>query len=63
MAQLTVTQLRSRNGANRKQLDTLRSLGLRRIGHTVEINDTEQARGMVHAVRHLVEVQPAKEQK
>ena len=35
MASLTVTQRRSRNGANTKQLDTLRSLGLRRIGHTV----------------------------
>ncbi|HEX4564312.1 MAG TPA: 50S ribosomal protein L30 [Solirubrobacteraceae bacterium] len=56
MAKLVVTQLRSRNGANRKQIDTLRSLGLRRIGHRVELEDSEQARGMVHAVRHLVEV-------
>jgi large subunit ribosomal protein L30 len=58
MAELTVTQRKSRNGANQKQLDTLRSLGLRRIGHTVEVKDCEQARGMLHAVRHLVEVQP-----
>ena len=36
------------------QLDTLRSLGLRRIGQTVDVNDTPQARGMIHAVRHLV---------
>ena len=57
MAALTVTQRRSRNGANQKQLDTLRSLGLRRIGHTVEVTDCEQSRGMLHAVRHLVEVQ------
>jgi large subunit ribosomal protein L30 len=56
MGKLLVTQRRSRNGANRKQLDTLRSLGLRRIGHTVEVEDSEPARGMVHAVRHLVEV-------
>jgi len=56
MAKLLITQRRSGNGANRKQLDTLRSLGLRRIGHTVELEDTAQARGMVHAVRHLVEV-------
>ena len=56
MAKLLVTQRRSRNGTNRKQADTLRSLGLRRIGHTVELEDSEQARGMVHAVRHLVEV-------
>jgi large subunit ribosomal protein L30 len=57
MGKLAVTQRRSRNGSNKRQLDTLRSLGLRRIGHTVEIEDSDQARGMVHAVRHLVEVQ------
>lgn len=55
--QLSVTQRRSSNGSNRKQLDTLRSLGLRRIGHTVEVEDCPQARGMLHAVRHLVEVE------
>jgi large subunit ribosomal protein L30 len=60
MAELSVTQRRSKNGANSKHLDTLRSLGLRRIGHTVEVKDTEQARGMLHAVRHLVEVEEAK---
>jgi large subunit ribosomal protein L30 len=60
MSELSVTQLRSRNGANKKQLDTLRSLGLRRIGQTVEVKDSEQARGMLHAVRHLVEVQEGK---
>jgi large subunit ribosomal protein L30 len=51
-----VTQVKSRNGSDKKQLATLRSLGLRRIGHTVEIKDNEQTRGMVHRVRHLVEV-------
>jgi large subunit ribosomal protein L30 len=51
-----VTQVRSRNGANRTQLETLRSLGLRRIGHTVEVKDTPQARGMLHRVRHLVRI-------
>ena len=60
MSALRVTQRRSRNGANKKQLDTLRSLGLRRIGHTVEIEDCEQARGMLHAVRHLIEVREGK---
>ena len=60
MSVLTVTQRRSRNGANEKQLQTLRSLGLRRIGHTVQVKDCEQARGMVHAVRHLVEVEEGK---
>ena len=60
MSALTVTQRRSRNGANRKQRETLRSLGLRRIGHTVEVKDCDQARGMLHAVRHLVEVKEGK---
>jgi large subunit ribosomal protein L30 len=56
-ATLTVTQRRSGNGSDRRQLDTLRSLGLRRIGHTVQVKDCPQARGMLHAVRHLVEVE------
>ena len=56
MSTLEVTQRRSGNGANKKQLDTLRSLGLRRIGHSVEVKDNEQTRGMVHRVRHLVRV-------
>jgi large subunit ribosomal protein L30 len=53
---MKVTQVKSCNGANPRQRDTLRSLGLRRIGHTVEVKDTPQAKGMVHAVRHLVAV-------
>ncbi len=57
MSKLTITQRRSRNGADGRQLDTLRTHGLRRIGHCVEHDDSPQLRGMVHAVRHLVEVQ------
>lgn len=53
---LTVTQRRSSNGSDKRQLATLRSLGLRRIGHTVQVGDSPQARGMLHTVRHLVEV-------
>jgi large subunit ribosomal protein L30 len=60
MGTLSVTQRRSSNGADGKQRDTLRSLGLRRIGHTVEVNDTDQSRGMLHKVRHLVEVKESK---
>ena len=56
MSSLTVTQLKSRNGSDARQLDTLRSIGLRRIGHSVEVSDTPQMRGMLHKVRHLVEV-------
>jgi large subunit ribosomal protein L30 len=53
---LKVTQRRSRNGANKQQRETLRSLGLRRIGHQVEHQDTPQIRGMIRRVKHLVEV-------
>ena len=56
MSTLKVTQLRSRNGSDKRQKETLRSLGLRRIGHTVEVNDSPQARGMIAKVRHLIEV-------
>jgi large subunit ribosomal protein L30 len=52
-----IRQVRSANGTNAKQRDTLRSLGLRRIGHTVERPDSPQLRGMLHAVRHLVTVE------
>jgi large subunit ribosomal protein L30 len=53
---LRITQRKSRNGADQRQRDTLRSLGLRRIGQTVERTDSPQLRGMLHKVRHLVEV-------
>jgi large subunit ribosomal protein L30 len=51
-----LTQRKSRNGCDKRQLDTLRSLGLRRIGQSVELNDTPQIRGMIAKVAHLVEV-------
>jgi large subunit ribosomal protein L30 len=51
-----ITQRKSRNGCDKRQLETLRSLGLRRIGHTVEHSDSPQLRGMIYKVQHLVEV-------
>jgi large subunit ribosomal protein L30 len=51
-----VTLLRSPIGFKHNQGTVLKSLGLRRIRHTVEIKDTPAARGMIHKVRHLVEV-------
>ncbi len=53
---LKATQIKSKNGSDKAQLATLESLGLRRIGHTVEVSDTPQARGMLHRVRHLITV-------
>jgi large subunit ribosomal protein L30 len=57
VSRVRITQRRSRVGADGRQRDTLRSLGLRRIGHTVEHEDSPQLRGMLHTVRHLVEAE------
>lgn len=57
MAQLRVTQVRSLIGAVPKARESVRSLGLKRIHHSVQIQDTPQARGYVHAARHLVAVE------
>lgn len=56
MKQVSVTQFKSSNGANSKQRDTLRSLGLGKINRTVVKSDSPQLRGMIHRVRHLVKV-------
>ena len=54
---MRITQFKSSNGSDKRQLDTLRSLGLRRIGHSVEVQDNPQMRGMLHRVRHLVRIE------
>ena len=51
-----VTLLRSTIGFNRQQARVVRGMGLRRIGHTVELADSPATRGMIHKVRHLVKV-------
>ena len=51
-----VTLIKSPIGFNRNQATVVRSLGLRRIRHTVALKDTPATRGMIHKVRHLVEV-------
>jgi large subunit ribosomal protein L30 len=48
--------VKSSNGSSRKQHDTLRTLGLGKIGRTVERDDHPTVRGLVHAVSHLVTV-------
>lgn len=55
-ATLSITQTRSPNGASRKQLESLRTLGLGRIGKRVERPDDPIVRGLVRSVNHLVEV-------
>jgi large subunit ribosomal protein L30 len=54
---LRVTQVRSAIGYEKKQAQVLRGIGLRRIGHTVEVRDVPSMRGMIQKVRHLVKVQ------
>jgi large subunit ribosomal protein L30 len=53
---LTITLVRSTIGFNETQAKTVEGMGLRRIRHTVELPDTPAVRGMIHKVRHLVEV-------
>jgi large subunit ribosomal protein L30 len=60
MANLKVTQTRSPIGGTDSQRATLRSLGLRKIGQTVEIEDRPELRGMVNTVIHLVTVEEVK---
>jgi large subunit ribosomal protein L30 len=52
-----ITLLKSPIGFNRNQGDVVRSMGLRRIRHTVELKDTPETRGLIHKVRHLVSVE------
>lgn len=56
MADVTLKQVRSANGANAKQRDTLKALKLGRIGRESALADTPQLRGMIRVVDHLVEV-------
>lgn len=53
---LKVTLRKSTIGFNKTQAKTVEGMGLRRINHSVELADTPATRGMIHKVRHLVEV-------
>jgi large subunit ribosomal protein L30 len=55
-ATVKVTLVKSPIGFKNNQAAVVKSLGLRRIRHTVELKDTPATRGMIHKVRHLVEV-------
>ena len=54
---IKVTLLKSPIGFKHNQRTVARSMGLRRIRHTVELKDTPATRGLIHKIRHLVEVQ------
>jgi large subunit ribosomal protein L30 len=53
---LKITLRKSTIGFNRNQAQVVQGMGLRRIGHSVELPDTPATRGMILKVRHLVEV-------
>ena len=57
--ELQITQLRSANGSDRAQRETLRTLGLRGIGTTSTRADGPAMRGLVNKVAHLVSVEQA----
>ncbi len=57
MAKLKVTLKKSPISQKQNQQLTVKSLGLRRMHQTVEVEDNRTVRGMIHTVRHLVEVE------
>ena len=57
MATVKITQHKSKNGANPKARESLRSLGLGKIGQTVEREDSPQLRGQLYKVQHLVRIE------
>lgn len=61
MARLRITWKKSGIGFERNQQATIRSLGLRRLNQTVEREDTPVVRGMLHKVRHMVQVDEVKD--
>ncbi|AJK68024.1 50S ribosomal protein L30 [Corynebacterium marinum] len=54
---LKVTQVKGLAGTKPKHRENMKTLGLRRIRHSVVLQDTPAVRGMIHAVRHLVTVE------
>ncbi len=57
MAKLRITWTKSAIGYAKDQKATIRALGLRRLRHSVEHDDSPSIRGMAHKVRHLVSVE------
>jgi len=57
MAKIKITQIKSKNGSSKRQRANLESLGLRRINHTVERENTPEVLGMIEKVSHLVRVE------
>ena len=56
-ATIKVTQVKSTNGRLQNHKACVAGLGLRRIGHTVEVEDTPSVRGMINKVNYLIRVE------
>jgi large subunit ribosomal protein L30 len=56
-ARVKVTLVKSTIGFNRNQAKVVEGMGLRRLGHSVELPDTDATRGMILKVRHLITVE------
>lgn len=56
---IKVRQIKSSAGQLKNIQASVRGLGLRRIGHAVEVIDTPQNRGMIYVARHMLEVEKA----
>ncbi|MBF8299194.1 MAG: ribosomal protein [Dehalococcoidia bacterium] len=59
MTKLRITLVKSPNGYQQDQRDTVKALGLRRLRHTIEREDSPTLRGMLHKVAHLVKAEEA----
>ena len=57
MAKLKITQIKSKNGATKRQIANLESLGIRKLHQTVEVELTPVTKGMVEKVLHLFKVE------
>jgi large subunit ribosomal protein L30 len=57
MAKVRITWKKSAIGYAKDQKRTIRALGLKRLNHTVEHDDSPSILGMVHKVRHLVTIE------
>jgi len=57
MAKVKITQIKSKNGATKRQIANLQSLGIHRLHQTVEVELTPVTKGMIEKVQHLVNVE------
>ena len=57
MAKVKITQIKSKNGATKRQIANLESLGIHKLHQTVEVELTPVTKGMIEKVRHLVVVE------